>query len=147
MRGIFLNSMENSVKERLILFIKEADLSVSKFERMCHLSNGYVNSIVNSISEKKIKCISEVFPNLNINWLLTGEGDMIQGQSAISINHMNRSIAAVNPSGDIKLGIDSPQQKTIDALLNELAAQRQQTEKVLDQYEHLLSIIERMTTK
>jgi hypothetical protein len=66
-----------SVKERIKEYILYKNLNVSKFEKLVGLSNGYVNSIVSSISTKKLEEISRKFPDLNKNWLLFGEGKMI----------------------------------------------------------------------
>lgn len=66
-----------SIKERLILFIQAEGLSQGKFERRCGLSNGYVNNLKRSVSTEKLAHIKEAFPNLNTTWLLTGEGEML----------------------------------------------------------------------
>ena len=42
------------------------------------MSNGYINSLSGSPSANKINDISKVYNDLNIEWLLTGEGEMIK---------------------------------------------------------------------
>lgn len=37
----------------------------------------YVNSIRTGIQPDKMKIIAEKYPELNLMWLLTGEGDML----------------------------------------------------------------------
>ncbi len=69
--------MENSVKQRLILFIKNKNISQSKFEKAVGLSNGFVNNISKGIGADKLQKILCVYPDLNQNWLLTGEGEML----------------------------------------------------------------------
>lgn len=69
--------MKGSVKERLISFIEYKHLSKNKFEELCGLSKRYVSNISQSIQPDKIKKISLVFPELNMGWLLTGEGEML----------------------------------------------------------------------
>ncbi len=68
--------MDNSVNERLKLFIKSLRISVNKFEVQCGLSSSYVNNIKKP-SFEAIDKIKKVYPQLNDEWLLTGEGDMI----------------------------------------------------------------------
>lgn len=69
--------MQTSVKERLIQFIKWNKISVNKFEQNCGLSTSYVANMRKSLRDDKIAKIRKIYPELNIDWLLTGEGDMI----------------------------------------------------------------------
>ncbi|WP_181256212.1 S24 family peptidase [Aurantibacter aestuarii] len=50
----------------------------SAFEQSIDASNGYINSISKSIGIDKVESILEKYPNLNIEWLLTGNGDMMK---------------------------------------------------------------------
>lgn len=70
--------MEETVKQRLIKFIKFKSLSQAKFEKAIGVSNGFVNNISKSIGVEKAQRISNIFPELNIGWLLTGEGEMLK---------------------------------------------------------------------
>ena len=69
--------MAGNVKERLISFIEYKGLSKNKFEQICGFSKRYVSNISVSLQPDKIERISLSFPDLNIGWLLTGEGEMI----------------------------------------------------------------------
>ena len=69
--------MENSVKQRLIKFMSYREMSASRFERMCGLSNGYFNKLRNAPGLDKIDKMLRVFPELNREWVLTGEGSML----------------------------------------------------------------------
>lgn len=66
-----------TTKERLKLFIKTQNLSVSEFEKSIKVSNGYVNSITKGIPPDKLSLIVEKYPLINIYWLLLGKGDML----------------------------------------------------------------------
>lgn len=68
--------MENSVKQRLILFLEESNISQAKFEKAAGLSNGYINNLKNSPSANKLQSIFNAFPDINPDWLLTGSGEM-----------------------------------------------------------------------
>ena len=74
--------MENTVKERIISFLKEKKLSQSAFEKSTGLSNGYVNNISKGIGAEKLQRIIEVYPELSQAWLLTGEGEMLRTPTA-----------------------------------------------------------------
>lgn len=69
--------METSVKERLIRYLDYSKLSKSEFGRRIGVSSAFVSSMRKSIQPDKIEAIIREFPDLNISWLMTGEGDMI----------------------------------------------------------------------
>lgn len=65
--------METSgVKERLVSFLKYKKLSQAKFQESIGASNGFVNSIRQSIQPDKLEKIAQLYPELNISWLLIG---------------------------------------------------------------------------
>lgn len=70
--------MENTVKERLIAFIWYKGITKNKFEALCGLSKRYVSNISRSISPDVAERISLTFPDLNMGWVMTGEGKMIK---------------------------------------------------------------------
>lgn len=65
------------LKSRLIEFIDYKGLSVQSFELQCGLSNGAVSKMGNNTRRSTIDKISNSYPELNTNWLLTGEGGML----------------------------------------------------------------------
>lgn len=79
------------LKERILLFISHVGVSKSTFERACGLSNGYVNNLKGSIGANKLEGILSAFPQLNRNWLLTGEGQMLLQSDGIHIGRNNMS--------------------------------------------------------
>ena len=76
--------MAASVKERLIRYLEEQHISKAEFGRSIGVSSAYVTSIRKSIDKDKLKSIALNYPNLNIDWLLFGEGEMLKSsQTAI----------------------------------------------------------------
>ena len=69
--------MEDSVKQRLMKFLRYKDISNSVFEKTCGMANGYVNNIRVGVSPKKLESILLNYPELNRDWLIYGEGDML----------------------------------------------------------------------
>lgn len=65
-----------SVKNRIKEFAKYHNMSIADFEREINVANGYVNSISKSVGIDKLELIIEKFPSINIEWLLTGTGEM-----------------------------------------------------------------------
>jgi len=68
-----------TTKDRLLDFLSYKKIGQTKFEEICGLSRGLVNNIRGSISSKTMQKIESVFPELNLTWLLTGEGEMLKG--------------------------------------------------------------------
>lgn len=67
-----------TVRDRLIQFAKLKERSVRAFESKVGLTNGYINAIRVSIGPDKIDSIVSNYPDLNVEWLLTGEGEMLK---------------------------------------------------------------------
>lgn len=68
------------LKERLFYFIEHKGLTVQSFEKTVGLSNGAVSKMGDNTRRSTIDKISNFFGDLNKNWLLTGEGEMLIGE-------------------------------------------------------------------
>lgn len=66
-----------TLKERLIQFIAYKNLNISRFNRIIGVSPSYVQNMSNNIGVEIRERISQAFPELNMEWLIRGEGDMI----------------------------------------------------------------------
>ena len=69
--------MNKTVKDRLVAFLQKKGINKSEFGRTIGVSNAFVSSIRQSIHPDKIGKIAIAYPDLNIEWLLTGEGEML----------------------------------------------------------------------
>ena len=67
-----------SIKERARIYCAYKKIKVSDFERASNLSNGYLNNVRKSPSLEKIEGIRAAYPDLDIHWLVTGEGKMLR---------------------------------------------------------------------
>ena len=67
-----------TVKERIKRFIHYKNFSNREFCRMIGVSETYVNSIRTSIQPDKLIKITHTFPELNPEWLMTGDGEMLK---------------------------------------------------------------------
>lgn len=70
--------MESTVKDRLKLFLKEKNITQKDFATQIGASAGYINSMRKGVSDAALQQIMAVFPDLNRDWLLYGEGDMLK---------------------------------------------------------------------
>jgi hypothetical protein len=66
-----------NVKDRLLKFLEHENMSQGRFEKHVGLSNGFINNIGTGISTISLNKIKEKYPQLNIQWLLKGEGEML----------------------------------------------------------------------
>jgi hypothetical protein len=129
-----------SVKERLKRLAKIKEKSVSTFEKRVGLSNGYINAIRVSIQPDKIESIASNYPDVNIEWLLTGEGPMIKE----SMNHTNQNTD--NKMEDLKM-MDylisevNYLRKKLDTQEDERKQLRLLAEKLIDENRTLMSLV------
>lgn len=65
-----------TVKDRIKAYCKAEKISITAFEKSIGASNGYVNNISKSIGIDYLNTLIEKYSNLNIEWLLTGRGEM-----------------------------------------------------------------------
>ena len=84
--------MAGSVKERLIEFLEHERVSKAEFGRKIGVSSAYVTSIRKSIDKDKIKSIALNYPNLNLDWLLYGEGEMLKTDQAAVKEYSNGGV-------------------------------------------------------
>lgn len=87
--------MNMSTKERLKKYVKSQGLTISAFEKAINVSNGYINSISKGIGGENLMAIIEKSPNLNINWLLTGEGEMLKKMRKEALIKLFREITTL----------------------------------------------------
>ena len=83
--------MQDTLKERLIEFIKSQGLSQGKFEKRMNFSNGYVNSISKGIGGEKLQRIIGEFPQLNSDWLLYGRANMLNNEKEVPAGNIEMS--------------------------------------------------------
>lgn len=73
------------IKDRISEFIKHKSITIAEFERNVELANGYIKKIKGSIGSDKLNNIASYYPDLNIDWLITGKGSMLKSEQISSI--------------------------------------------------------------
>lgn len=73
--------MQETVKERLISYLKSIPMSQKAFCDKIGVSKGYITNMVSGFGRDVLFRIKSEFPDLSINWLLYGEGEMLNSQS------------------------------------------------------------------
>lgn len=126
--------MEQTVKERLIQFIKYKGLSQRKFEIEVGLSNGYINNIRNGIGSAVLQKLLGKFPDLSQNWLINGYGEMIKPE--IELGEDGKPYIKNEEVKD---------RRTVDELKNEIRVLNDRVGSLIDQNKKLIDIIEKLT--
>lgn len=67
-----------STRERLKSYLRKKQISEAVFEDAAKLSRGFVSKVGDSIREANLIKISQSYPDLNLAWLKTGEGEMLR---------------------------------------------------------------------
>lgn len=70
-----------TLKDRVRLYCERKNIAITKFEREAKLSNGYFKDTTTRIGDDKIERIHRAFPDLNIDWLTTGHGEMLENEN------------------------------------------------------------------
>ena len=96
--------MKDTVKDRLLAFIDYKGMTVRNFEIRTGLGAAYIAHFPKKgITPRKLGGIHYAFPELNVNWLLEGVGDMVidspedviaQSERIDAISYMKQTIAA-----------------------------------------------------
>ena len=68
------------MKERLLKYMKYHGYAYNVFEKMCDISVGTISKINKGIRSDTLASIARVCPDLDIRWLLTGEGTMLKSE-------------------------------------------------------------------
>ncbi len=120
------------IKDRISEYCKHKNIAISRFEKSAGLSNGYFNQVKKRPSEDKIRGILEAFPDLNTDWLLTGEGSMLKS-NVTQTSHGDNSPNINGNGNSVTVGETAVLKERIKAL-----------EAVLAEKERLIRLYERV---
>lgn len=134
--------MQSNVKSRLIEFLKFKSISQKAFAQSVGVSAGFVNAIRVSIQPKTLEKISNVYPDLNITWLLTGVGPMLLDVAPpAQVSSVNSAVAmhgnAINTITNESAGGESSVSQELKMAQQKIEA----LEKLLDEKERLIKVL------
>jgi len=91
-----------TIKERLEKIAAFDSLSIRRFEEKCGLKRGNISNMSNesSIGSDKLSKIIDTYSSIDIEWLLTGKGDMLKNETTRPVQ--NTSCAVISDGKDAK---------------------------------------------
>lgn len=126
------------IKSRTYLFVNHKGLTMKKFEELCGLSSGYVSSMRKGFGRGKLDNVLTAFPDLNREWLLYGEGEMLITETPTEekFEEISPVVPAVNECLDCRILQVRLEEKqaTIDSL-------REQLDQAQDANRELLALL------
>ncbi len=83
-----------TIGERLQTFIKSLNISKRKFDLSIGAANGYTSKVLKNngaMGSNFIEKVATVYPQLNLRWLIKGEGNMLVPHEKVENNLAERS--------------------------------------------------------
>lgn len=126
------------IKERVQQYCKYKNMGISRFEKLAGLSNGYFNQVTKRPSDNSLLKISKAHPDLNLAWLLTGTGPMLEPSDNLirgnvtrigNISGVTNSPTTVNNNGS---GESADLMRVIEELKEQNKSQREQIKNLTD---------------
>ena len=113
----------------------DADLA-----RILGISRGEMSNVMSGrrpVSKRIVDNLTTHFPEIDKEWLLTGDGEMLKSHSASAENHSISIAGEEIKENNIRVNTD----ETIASLIAEVAAQRRLTEIALKQNSDLIALL------
>lgn len=134
--------MENVIQKRLTEYLLVKGLNFKDFETLCGLSNGAASKLSEKSRETTLNRIVEK-TDINIKWLLTGEGEMIRkGQNVADVS--GSTIVGANVSGNGN-SISHNDVSNIAGMIELQKGYQEMIKKSQEQLDRLLAVIENLT--
>lgn len=119
-------NVQSAVSQRLTQFLKFKKMNCSEFGRQLGVTPAYVKSIRKSIPADRLRSIATIFPDLNTDWLLFGDGEMLKKEETEAAQ-----VSPVLLSGERRVYETIIAEK--DRTIAELRAQLLEAMRLLDQ--------------
>ena len=128
----------NTLQDRLQQFLNYEDISMRAFERQCDIKAGTASKMTEKSYGATFHKIAQAYPRLNIEWLKTGEGQMLNPQPTVDIDvdlklngHSQLALRDITNIGDAKAQIIILQER-IKSLEKELDEKNKRIDELND---------------
>lgn len=106
------------MKDRIFELMKMVGKNPTDFATTIEISPAVLSSIKSGRTKPTlflVEKIKSIYPNINVNWLITGEGDMFTdgGQRELAVNIETPQVACVNPVQPLEKSVDNEEGETL----------------------------------
>lgn len=117
-----------SIKERAELFCEHRKIRLAAFCRAADISNGYFTNKREEIGYAICKKITKTFPELNLDWLQTGEGEMLKVPATVTM--FNPSAEEAQAAGE-NIDLSIVPTELVDKIREEVIAEMETSGEVV----------------
>jgi hypothetical protein len=128
--------------ERIAMYLQFRAITPHSFERKIHLSNGYFSKQtknLGSVGSDILVKIHDSYPELNMLWVLTGEGKMILEEAEMMPDQKVEDFGVRYTSENKRL-------KSLESDMEKLSIVLKDKEKIIGLYEFMLNGNNKMGT-
>lgn len=126
----------SALQDRLNAFLKYLNIPMQTFERQCGMGQGLGTRLSSKSYKTTFKRIETAYPQLNIDWLKTGEGEMLNPSAGVDIDvdvklegHSQFAMRDITNIGDAKTQIAILQER-IKSLEKEVCEKNKRIEEL-----------------
>jgi len=128
--------------ERIAMYLQFRAITPHSFERKIHLSNGYFSKQtknLGSVGSDILVKIHDSYPELNMLWVLTGEGKMILEEAEMMPDQKVEDFG-------IRYTSENKRLKSLESDMEKLSIVLKDKEKIIGLYEFMLNGNNKMGT-
>ena len=92
-----------SLRDRLSILCNALGLSVREFERQCGLNRGNISNMTGALGSDKLSKIIARYPEVNLYWLISGEGEIFKTKSTEILTVLNGKVKGKDLGKERKL--------------------------------------------
>ncbi len=133
--------------DRINILIKYLGITKNSLALSSGLGPSNLNKMLggeHSITDKTLHKICDAYPQINVEWLKTGEGEMIINNSNMQQNNNTGNTMMANSSHHLSQGNNS--EEIFEKFISGLKSQAVLTERSMDQTDKALEMMNRLIT-
>lgn len=123
--------MEKTVKERLVDYLIYKHIGQNRFEAIAGIGRGYISNLKKNPGAEVLTKIFAVAPDLNKEWLLSGEGKML--------NESPTNFIGTGDNNNQSVHINGGQDDLSKEIINDLRLQLQEKDRQLAEKDKQIS--------